>query len=69
MPVLQEQKPVIACIEDQQVVDKILSHLKKKEQPKAGSRVAIGFFDIYSKIIHEDVKNTWGDPGSWRLSK
>ncbi len=30
MPVLQENKPVIACIEDQQVIDKILTHLKKR---------------------------------------
>jgi len=30
MPVLQEQKRGIACIDDQSVIDKILSHLEKK---------------------------------------
>ena len=30
MPVLQEQKRVIACIDDQLVIDKTLSHLEKK---------------------------------------
>ncbi len=30
--IAEEQEPAIACIEDQQVIDKILSHLMKKDR-------------------------------------